>query len=39
MSCHRKDRNGTQKKKYQEHFAKIAKLTKNGKTNKKHRTG
>ena len=35
MPCHRKDGNGTQKNKYKSHFAKIEKLTKKGKTNKK----
>lgn len=38
MPCHRKDGNGTQKNKYKAHFSKIAKFTKKGKTNKKHRT-
>ena len=34
MSCHRKDSNGTQKRKYQEYFSKISKK---GKTDKKHK--
>ena len=37
MPCHRKDGNGTQKRKYENHFAKIEKFTKKGKTNKKHK--
>lgn len=37
MPCHRKDGNGTQKKKYLSHFAKIKDRTKKGKTNKKHK--
>lgn len=37
MSGRRKDMNGTQAKKYKDHFAKIAERTKKGKTNKKHR--
>ncbi len=32
-----KDGNGTQKRKYSDHFAKIKDKTKKGKTNKKHR--
>lgn len=35
MPCHRKDRNGTKKKKYQDHFDKIKELTSKGTTNKK----
>ena len=37
MPCHRKDGNGTQKRKYQNHFDKIKEFTKKGKTNKKHK--
>ena len=37
MPCHRKDGNGTKKKKYLEHFAKIEEKTSKGKTNKKHK--
>ena len=39
MPCHRKDGNGTQKRKYQEHFNKIKDKTLKGKTNKKHKKG
>ena len=37
MPKHRKDGNGTQKRKYENHFSKIAQFTKKGKTNKKHK--
>jgi hypothetical protein len=37
MPRHRKDGNGTQKRKYEAHFKKIAEKTSKGKTNKKHR--
>lgn len=39
MPCHRKDGNGTQKRKYQNHFAKIKDVTSKGKTNKKKKVG
>lgn len=35
MPCHRKDGNGTKKRKYLEHFSKIKEFTFKGKTNKK----
>ena len=38
MPCHRKDGNGTQKKKYQAHFLKIKDYTSKGKTNKKKKS-
>ena len=38
MPKHRRDGNGTQKRKFQEHFIKIKDFTKKGKTNKKHKT-
>lgn len=38
MPKHRKDGNRTQENKFKAHFSKIAKFTKKGKTNKKHRT-
>ena len=38
MPKHRKDGNGTQERKYKAHFGKITKVTKKGKTNKKHKT-
>lgn len=39
MPCHRRDGNGMQKRKYQNHFDKIKEFTKKGKTNKKHKKG
>ena len=39
MAKRRKDGNGTQARKYKEHFAKIKDKTSKGKTNKKHRVG
>lgn len=38
MPKHRKDGNGTQKRKYENHFKKIESVTSKGRTNKKHRT-
>ena len=35
MPCHRKDGNGTKKRKYLEHFAKIKEITSKGTKNKK----
>lgn len=39
MPCHRKDGNGTKKRKYEAHFYKIKDTTSKGKTNKKKKGG